>query len=346
MKIAFVLPGSGASGGNRCTVAAGNGLAKRGHEVRLLVHKPNTFSRAGLRSRWLRICYPGTHDWLSLFKGQVETFRDLPRCSFECGEMVIGVGLWSCREVSKLPADHVKRVHYVHGEIPWDINFMREAWDQNITKIAVASFLRQRVKDVCGQDVFAVTPNGVDTTQYYPTVPDSQRNGVGTIFENAPHKDPAMVTHLLRKLRVAFPTVEQRVFGTSRRPKEIPRSIYVRFPSIETARDIYSRSLVWILASRSEGFGLPILEAMACGCAVVATDCGGPRDIIKDRENGFLVEIGNVDDIVHKVRLLLENEDLRRRIVERGMETAKRFSWDASISKLEGVLKEIDSLDC
>jgi glycosyltransferase involved in cell wall biosynthesis len=81
---------------------------------------------------------------------------------------------------------------------------------------------------------------------------------------------------------------------------------------------------------------------MACGCAVVATDSGGPRDIIKDGENGFLVEVGKVDEIVGKVKLLLNNDGLRRRIVKNARKTVKNFNWGSSIDKLEEALQTIN----
>lgn len=344
MKITFILPGSGLSGGVRSTVITANGLIEKGHQVRLLVHEAGIFSRSRLRKQWLKIRYPGTWGELRLFKGRIDTFRDLTKCSFENDEIVVAVGLWSCREIAKLPVDSTKKIHYIHGEIPWDTNFMKEAWSENVTKITVASFLEQRVKDICGQDVFAVIPNGVETTEYYPSVLESERDGIGTIFGTSCYKDPETILNVLQSLRQNHCQIPQHIFGACCRPKEIPPKRYIRLPSIEKTREIYSHSLVWILASRSEGFGIPILEAMACGCAVVATDCGGPRDIIKDGENGFLVEVGNVEQIVDRIELLLEDDALRRRIVERAKETVNRFTWEASIQKLEQALGRIYAL--
>jgi len=344
MKITFILPGRGRSGGNRVTVIAANGLIERGHQVRLLVRKHRMFSRRNLRAAWLGIRYPGRNDWLQLFKGGVEPFSDLAKFSFESNEIVIAVGLWSCKEVRRLKSTDIKKVHYVHGWIPDDNELMTACWSENVPKIVVASYLEKAVSKITGQQVLAVIPNGIDTNQYYPSVPDSKRDGVGTIFEHDRRKDPVVVLSVLNKLRKYYPGIPQRIIGSGRRPREIPSDIYLRLPSIEKARYIYSRSLVWILASRSEGFPAPILEAMACGCAVVATDCGGPKDIIKDGENGFLTEVGNVDGIVDKVKLLLNNEQLRRRIVKNAGETVKNFNWGSSIDKLETALQTIDSM--
>jgi glycosyltransferase involved in cell wall biosynthesis len=86
---------------------------------------------------------------------------------------------------------------------------------------------------------------------------------------------------------------------------------------------------------------MPILEAMACGCAVVSTDCGGPKDIIKDGENGFLVDVGNSNKLFEKAKLLLKDEGLWRTFAEQSRITVKSYSWENSVDKLECFLRDI-----
>ncbi|MCX5636182.1 MAG: glycosyltransferase family 4 protein [Planctomycetota bacterium] len=342
MKISFVLPGRAISGGNRATVIAANGLIERGHQVRLLVCEPKIFSRSKLRNEWLKIRYRGgVDDWLQLLKGSVEYFRDITKCSFEKDELVVAAGLWSCREISRVTNSNIKKVHYIYGSSKWDINLMKAAWSEDVPKLALATHLEAEVKEICGQKVLAVIPNGIDTSEYYPSVPESERDGIGTVFGCTIPKDPETILSVLRRLRQSRPQVPQRVFGASRRPKEMPRKVYARLATVEKTREIYSRSLVWFLASSSEGFSMPVLEAMDCGCAVVATDCGGPRDTIIDGENGFLVEVGNVKQIVDRIKLLLDDAELRWRFVQKSKETVSRFTWDNTVNKLEKVLYSI-----
>ncbi|GAG69004.1 unnamed protein product [marine sediment metagenome] len=80
---------------------------------------------------------------------------------------------------------------------------------------------------------------------------------------------------------------------------------------------------------------------MACGCAVVATDCGGTRDIIVDGENGFFVEVGDVEQIVDRVKQLLDDVELRKKFVRKSRETVSKFSLDRSINKLERTLIDL-----
>lgn len=345
MKVTFVLPGGGRSGGIKCTVKSANGLLQKDHSVRLLVNNNNPTIRSQLRNLWLRSRYPHGNDWLDMFEGAVERFNNIEKCTFLDNEIVLAAGWWAGMEMRRLQHPKIIKVHYIHGVGFGDNDKMRAAWGENVPKIAVASYLEEVMEKTCGQRIMAVIPNGIDTEEYYPTGPENQRNGIGTVFGSGCHKDPDTVLKVLETLRKDCPETPQRVFGSCRRPREIAKKLYRRLPSLEEIREIYSQSLVWIMGSCSEGFGLPILEAMACGCAVVATDCGGPRNIIQDGVNGFLCDVGNIDQIVEKTRILLEDEILRKRFVQESQKTIREFSWEKSIDKLEKALLEIVQAD-
>ncbi|MDT8301037.1 MAG: glycosyltransferase family 4 protein [Sedimentisphaerales bacterium] len=340
MKITFVLPGGGRSGGVKCTVKVANGLLRKGHKIRLLVNKGGRSLRTQLRDIWLRTRHAGGNDWLNLFKGPLERFSDIERCVFENNEIVVASGWWAGTEIRRLNDNGIIKVHHVRGMLK-EADQMRAAWGENVPKIVVASFLQDTIEQTCGQKVYAIIPDGIDAAEFYPSVQESQRDGVGTIFGKGYHKDPETVLGVLEGLNASRPKIPLRVFSANRKPKNIPREIYHRLPSLEKARDIYSRSLVWFLGSYSEGFGLPVLEAMACGCAVVSTSCGGPQDIINNGENGFLVNVGDIEQIVHRVQELLDDVELRRQFVKNSKKTLEKFSWERSINKLEKALSNL-----
>ncbi len=344
MKISFILPNSGSSGGVRSTIRLANGLIDKGHKVRILVYTEEfslNMVKPVIRNIWFKLRYSNKINWLDNFKGQIEKFKNITQCSFQKDEFVIATGIWSCNEINKLNIEGIRIIHNIRGQDPWQQELMKQAWSKDVPKIAVASYLEQTVQEVCSREVLAIIPNGIDTAEYYPSVPTGQRDGIGTIYHLSYHKDPKIVLAILRKLHEDCPEVPQRVFGVSRKPKELSRDVYTRFPNVAKARDIYSRSLVWIMASRSEGFPNPVLEAMACGCIVVATDCGGTRDIITDGENGFLVKVGDVEAIVDKVKLLLKDSQLREKMVVKACETVNKFTWEESIDKWDVTLTEI-----
>jgi len=94
---------------------------------------------------------------------------------------------------------------------------------------------------------------------------------------------------------------------------------------------------LFVLPSLSEGFGIVVLEAMAMGLPIIASRVGGLPWIIKDGDNGFLVEPRNPHEIAEKITFLLFNDDLRTYISRRNIEKAREYSWENIIKKLEKV---------
>jgi len=341
MKIVFILPGRGRSGGVRCTVISANHLLDRGHKVRILYHKTHATPKILIREMVKKLSYNKRYDWLGISRSRISGYRDITKCVFYSDEIIVGVGMLCSAQLDKAGATNNPKLQYIHGLTPWMPEVMDEALSLPLPKVAVSSQVAEKIKSYNSGDLLAIIHNGIDRTEYYPSLNEGKRDGVGTIYSDHPAKDPQTLLWVVAKLMKDIPCVPQYIFGTSRRPKQIPAACYKWYPSVEEARCRYSRSKVWILSSRSEGFPGPVLEAMACGCAVVATDCGGTLDIIQDGENGFLVEVGNVDQIVDRVKLLLNDHKLRQRMVEKSKNTVNKFNWESSVDKLEAVLKSI-----
>jgi glycosyltransferase involved in cell wall biosynthesis len=339
MKIVFVLPFCETSGGTRCASVVAEGLLRRGHEVRILREAPDSLDAGGIARRtWSALLR--APDWLKGFSGEIDSFRKLDRQSFQRDEIVVGFGMRMSCQVGLLESLPNLRVQYLHGSTPWNPGLREKTLGCPLPKIVVASYLKELVETTGKGKVLAVVPNGVDFLTYYRAVPETDRSGVGTIYSSHVAKDPNTILAVVRNIRRARPKLPVRIFGDSRRPKQLPRDTYHRYPSLKEARKIYSRSQVWILASRAEGFGLPVLEAMACGCAVVATDCGGPRDLIRNGETGFLVPIGDVRAITDRVLALADDANVRERIQRNSLEAVKQFSWERCILRLEAALRK------
>jgi glycosyltransferase involved in cell wall biosynthesis len=342
MKIAFILPGRGSSGGVRCVSLVAKGLRNRGHLVRLLCRKSERTFRDWARTIQGRLLYSAAPDWIQQFDGPVDDFEDLSRFCFEPDEILVAIGMAECAQLGTLDSLPNPKIQYLHGSTPFAPKQVDKVLSLRYPKIVVASYLKELVESRGhGEDVWAVIHNGIEPGDYFCSTPESQRDGVGTIYASHLAKDPETILEVLDRLAKTASETPIRVFSTDRRPKQIPSRSYWRQPTLEHAREIYSRSLVWIVASRSEGFAIPVLEAMACGCVVVATDCGGPRDIIEDGVNGFLVPVGDVDAIVSRVQLLLKDAAMRNQIRLRAQETVRHFTWDKCVSQLERALYQV-----
>ena len=103
-----------------------------------------------------------------------------------------------------------------------------------------------------------------------------------------------------------------------------------------------ARAQVLLLGSRSEGWPNVLVEAMACGCPVVSTDCDtGPREILGDNEYGLLVPVDDPETMAQEVEKLLLNDELKKKLVERGLKRASHFQTEKIASKYIEVLNKL-----
>jgi glycosyltransferase involved in cell wall biosynthesis len=97
---------------------------------------------------------------------------------------------------------------------------------------------------------------------------------------------------------------------------------------------------VLVLPSQAEGFGLVLIEAMSMGIPVVATDVPGIRDVVCDNVNGLLVPIGNPERIAAAVRRLSEDDALRKRLIEAGLDDVRhKYDWSVVLPQYRRLLK-------
>lgn len=99
-------------------------------------------------------------------------------------------------------------------------------------------------------------------------------------------------------------------------------------PTSDIQRE-YVKSSLLAFSSRFEGFGMVLVEAMACGLPVVSFDCPcGPKDIVHHGEDGLLAEAGNVDDLARKLHQLMTDDNQRTAFGRHAQQNALRFSID------------------
>ena len=95
----------------------------------------------------------------------------------------------------------------------------------------------------------------------------------------------------------------------------------------------YGACDVFVFSSRAEGFGLPVLEAMACGCAVVTTDCGGVNAFARLDENCLMVPPEDPRALADAIATVVRDAELRARLGAGGIETARAFGRDAVLAR-------------
>jgi len=93
-------------------------------------------------------------------------------------------------------------------------------------------------------------------------------------------------------------------------------------------------SHIFISTSWWEGFGLPPLEAMACGCSVILTNAGGVNEYAKPNENCLMYQPKDQKQLVSHINSLVNDPELRNKLAKNAIATAKTFSWEKSAKQL------------
>ncbi|MBE9392063.1 glycosyltransferase family 4 protein [Elizabethkingia anophelis] len=113
----------------------------------------------------------------------------------------------------------------------------------------------------------------------------------------------------------------------------LTKTIHLCAP-VKNIEQEYLNSSILAMTSRYEGLPMTLLEAQACGLPLVSYACKcGPRDIIKNNENGFLIEEGNQNEMAHKIIKLIENKELRLKMGESALRASDYFSEESVMKK-------------
>ena len=96
------------------------------------------------------------------------------------------------------------------------------------------------------------------------------------------------------------------------------------------------------MSSRTEGFGMVLIEAMVCGLPVVSFDCSfGPKNIIKNNGDGFLVKFGNIKQMAEKIEELIVDEKKRKLFGNNARKNVQRFSQEKIMTQWKNLFEEL-----
>jgi glycosyltransferase involved in cell wall biosynthesis len=206
----------------------------------------------------------------------------------------------------------------------------------------VSSYAKECLKKYYQRDAFVVL-NAVDESIFYPRETMEQLNDRIIITTIGPEefefKRIDNVIKAITELKKQYPNIQFKWISQTQPKMHSERAIVN--PSQKEIGNILRNTDIYICASDYESFCLPALEAMTCGATVVTTDNGGIVDFIINKENGLVIEKNSVQDIIAKIRFLIENPEERIRLATNGLKTAQKMSWNSSVKRLEGYYQEI-----
>ena len=354
MKITFVLPQPGLSGGIRVIAIYAERLKRRGHDV-LIVHPPNAQPSIRERMRsvtrgegWPKVphLYPSHLDSLDVPRTILDRWRPIIANDVPDADVVIATWWETAEWVSALPARKGAKAyliqHYeIHDNQP--IDRVKRTWSLPLHKMVVAQWLADIARNDFGEMDVSLVANSVDLDQF--NAPPRQKNAVPTIgymHAYVKWKGSDLACEGIRIARQTLTNIQCVAFGMHEPTAEHPVPENTRFtllPKSDALRDIYAQCDAWLVPSRFEGFGLPILEAMACRTPVIATPTGAAPELV-GQGGGILVDHESPNAIADAILRVAHMDNAQwKSMSERAYDTARAYTWDDATDRLEAALQ-------
>jgi len=301
----------------------------------------NELIRLGVEARVAALYEdPLIHDWRPLYT-QPLIYRNVPELLAECPDSdVIFATHWNTVEwVHRLWRD--RRTHaaayLIQDYEPWF--FPETSVDQRERVKMTYRLLPHRIvmsgwlRDLLAGDGYDSDkiPLGMDLGQFYPRT--IQRGAQQVVLAMArpgtPRRGFSATIAALTQVKQAYPDAEIVLFGDRFLDRQaIPFPFRNEGLVIRQDRlaELYSGADIFLDGSEFQGFGRCALEAMACGAACVLTDVGGVLEYARHEENALLAPPGQPDRLAAEILRLLNDSELRQRLINGGLNTAAQFS--------------------
>lgn len=208
--------------------------------------------------------------------------------------------------------------------------------------IAVSSFSKVEAARITGiaLDKIFVCCHGVDWQQFKPGPSISKHKPyLLHISNNEPRKNVARILKAYKKLRKTNdielilklpPDQAKRYYG-------IPGvTVIDKMLSDEEIAALYRSALAFVFPSLYEGFGMPILEAMASGCPVITSNVSACPEVAGDA--AVIVNPRDTDELYQAMKLICDNEETRKQRIQSGQQRVAEFSWEKSAESHAKVL--------
>ena len=311
-------------------------LAARGHAVTVVVP-----ARTRWRAAW-RTLAGGGPDWIRDFRARVAGGVAWDAAALPDGDVVLATAWQSAAVAAAAPArcggkfylvQHYESLYHGQGEA------VDATYRLPLRKIVISTWLRDVMRERFGSaaDVI-VTP--VERELFHrvevPAAPPRPR--VLMLHHEYAWKGVSDGLQAVARARRRVPTLRLVGFGVKRPRFPLPYDEFHENPPQARLAALYSDSDIYLCPSWDEGLGMPPMEAMACGAALVTYDNGGCRDYARDGETALVARRRDVVDLAGKLERLATDDALRARLAAAGTAfVTTAFDWDRAVTRLEAL---------
>lgn len=357
LRIVFVVNTAGLTGGIRVVFEHANRLADRGHVV-CVVHALSLVARRSAADTVLLLVKRAKfllHSRVEWFDLRVPLLR-VPEATdrwMPDADVVVATANETADWVAGLSDRKGRKFYLVQDVEHWTRApaLVDATYTLPLVKVVIAPWIAQHLEKL-GHPAEGCVRNGVDTAVFVPGgVPAGQRGRPPVVLlmvHPLARKGTSDALAALAQVREAGVPFRLHLFGAYR-PAEVPAlhepavrsvvedAVWTWRPTGAAVAALYRSADVFLSPSHAEGYHLPPMEAMASGCAVVATPVGSVVDVMRDGVDGLIVPVGDRPAFVAALRRLLGDAALCAKLGGAAREVMLARSWDRATAELEGV---------
>jgi glycosyltransferase involved in cell wall biosynthesis len=356
VRVTFLMPGLKvlAGGGNLVIYRYANELRRRGHQVQL-VHPRRFDPAAGPIARikaatWRYrklIRYGGRPPWFDIDpRVDVILTQDLRERHIPDGDAIFATDCRIAPIVSKYGMAKGQKFYFVQSYEDWSCgeDGVHAAWKLPLYKVVVSRWLQEAVSELGEGDRVSYVPPGVELHVFRVTVAPEKRRpaSIAMLAHDWSVKGLLYAIEAVCQVRETVPNLDAIAFGAGGRPATLPEWVhYVKNPSRPDLAELYNSVAIFLHSSVREGWPMPPAEALACGCALVASDSRGVRDYASDGKTALVAPVRDSAALASRILELVEDQPLRLRLAAAGRRLIEDFGSTASADRFEALVTDV-----
>lgn len=355
MRIVFVLATAGMEGGVRTVATYGRLLKARGHTVTVIsLPQPIPSVKDRVKSLvkgkgWLPTPArdPSHLDMVDIEHRELDVYRPVVDADVPDADVVIATWWETVPWVAALSPQKGVKLHYVQDHETWGsppLDKLEAAYRAPLGKIVISTFLRDLLRERYGQEAIALVGNAVDADQFdAPPRGKQTRPTMGMVYSSKANKGTDLALAAYQIALQKIPDLKLVIMSNEpllERMPIPPDAAFTMKARDHVVRDLYASCDAWVFSTRWEGFGLPVLEAMACRTPVVAAPAGAAPEILA-QGGGRLVAAESPPALAEAVVEICRLPDPEWRILsEKARANATSRTWARATDQFEATLQK------
>ncbi|WP_413668199.1 glycosyltransferase family 4 protein [Mucilaginibacter sp. Mucisp86] len=349
MKISVILPHviRKPGGGTKIMYEFANQLHTLGHDVivynciQTSPFKLSPFRLLLKRLYLLLFKHPG---WYKFNKGiKSIIIKEINNGDINDAEVIFFTGWSLTYDLQKLDNSKGQKFNLIQDLEFWtgDKKMIIDSYlFKNIIKLTYSNHIKDYIGQL-GEEVYKVSIN-VDRDFFKINMPieSREKGSICMMYSTEERKGSKFGLEALLKLKEQNNNLTVHLFGTSIGPSNLPEGFHY-YQTPQNLPYIMNSCSIFLTPSLWEGYGIPGIEAMHCGCAVVCSDAEGHMMYAKDNETAIVFKAGNTEYIIQALLKLLNNDSERIRIAKNGNRfILNQKSWEDCASELVEIFEQ------